>query len=510
MRQQIKLFSVENKSIAELLRLDESIYHIDSVAGMLEWDQEVNMPSGSAEARTAQLTELKVVLHSKRINPKIAELLGKLEDEIRSGQEFTPYDRALIRVMHEEYDSKTKIPLSLIEELSRATSSGTRNWIEARRKSDFGLFKDDLKKIVALKIREAECLGYQDSPYDPLLNQFEPGFTVRAAEPIFAKLRDELIGIVSRSSDTSEDYSFLNQKIDSRLLDQFGREVLTAMGFNFAMGRLDISTHPFTIGLHPTDIRITTRYTEPNFTESLFSIFHEGGHGLYEQGVDLRLAATTLGRIKSIGIHESQSRLWENNVARSTSFWKFWYPKLSARVLSSGCSLPPLATFLRAINRINPGTIRVSADEVTYNLHIIVRFEIEKMLLAGELKAEDVPIAWNEKMEKYLGVKPRTDAGGCLQDVHWSNGLIGYFPTYALGNIFAAQLMHTINKEFPDLNERIESGNLQFLQEWLRRNIHEFGNTYSSADLIKQVTGEELNPTYFTNYLQQKLQTFFG
>lgn len=506
------LFSLQDPDIKELLKANNVITGLQDASAFLEWDQSIYMPPGAATLRADQLAVVSVIAHEKETDTKLGNLLKKLEDRSGSGA-LTLHDLALVRETRRMYDEKTKLPADFVEKKAKTKSLAFDAWQKAKKESDFSLFAEHLKKVVECQIQEAEYLGYEVSPYDALLNKYEPGLTTKDAEAMFAPLKAQLPGMIKSSCcpDRSGMESFLFQEVDREIMEKFALEVIKSMGFNFSCGRLDVSAHPFTSSAHSAkDVRITTRYGEESFLTSFFSTVHEAGHALYEQGVDPRLEMTLLGAGVSLGIHETNSRFWENLICKNKPFWIFWYPKLAEALWEGSNTMLPPEKFFQAINMVDGGLIRVNADEASYNLHVALRFDIEKDLILGNLRAEEVQEAWAEKTEEYFGITPETPAEGCLQDIHWSYGLFGYFPTYTIGNLFSAQILATLLKTFPDFTERIARGELLFVREWLKENIHRHGGTYSPKELILRTTGEPLDPNYFLSYIKDKTKTLFG
>lgn len=363
-----------------------------------------------------------------------------------------------------------------------------------------------LKKIFGLKKEEARCLGFERNPYDAHLDDYEPGLTTAMVEQLFVRLRQKVVPLVERATEVpfdEKDNGWLRATYPVTLQEQFGRDVVRSMGLDWEAGRLDISAHPFCGGAGPSDVRMTTRYNENDFLVSLFSVIHETGHALYEQGLDGRFFGTPLCDTVSLGVHESQSRLWENQVARGMDFWQFWFPHFRRIFPDQTQNLTP-ERFYAAINRVRRSLIRVDSDELTYNLHIIVRFELERAIFDDQLAVENLDAAWNEKMKQYLNIVPSNSADGVLQDVHWASGLIGYFPTYVLGNLYAAQFYHQAGKDLPGLRQDIREGNLLGLREWLRDRVHRHGRRYKPAELVEKVTGEPPRAEYFIEYLESK------
>ena len=487
------------------------IHHLRDAAAVLSWDQETYMPSKGGSIRAEQLATLQTLAHHQLISPEMESLLGSFVD-IETGTilpqtqtSFNETSRALLRETWRDFSRAKKLPPSFVHELERECSLAQQVWVEARKANDFAMFLPHLRTLVGLKRQEAEYLGYQDSPYNALLDTFEPGATVAQLKPLFATLRSHLMRLLDqvRNSPVQPDMTCLSRAYDMEKQVQFSRLVLTHMGYDFQRGRLDVSAHPFTTSFHPTDVRLTTRVFEIDLPSCLFSCIHEGGHGLYEQGLPLEHYGTPLGEPISLGIHESQSRLWENCVGRSRAFWRYFYPKLQ-QTFPEQLRLVSEDSFYLAINRVTPSLIRVEADELTYNLHIMVRFEIELDLIEGRIRVEDLPTVWNAKMKEYLGLIPPTDSAGVLQDVHWSFGAFGYFPTYTLGNLYAAILFRQARQDFPDLEQAIGQGNLLPLKGWLNDHIHDWGRTYPATELIQNVTGQPLSPDPFINDLEEK------
>ncbi|MFQ5779513.1 MAG: carboxypeptidase M32 [Nitrospiria bacterium] len=501
------------KTIRDLKPLVDTLresQHLLSAVALLSWDQETYMPPGGGQARAEQLSALGGLVHEKRVGVEMKGLLSKwldLETGRLKGDEadWDESSRALLREVWRDYDIAVKLPSDFVRRMGKEASLSQQAWVEARKKNDFPLFAPHLKKMVVLKKEEAAYLGYQASPYDPLLDRYEPGMTAAQVVPLFAALKAELVPVLEKIAGSRvmprDDFLYLSYPPEKQLA--FGREVLEAMGYHFRNGRQDLSAHPFTTSFHPTDVRITTRVDPHDLLSSLFSSIHEGGHALYDQGLSPDHFGTPLGEAISLGIHESQSRLWENGIGRSRPFWRHFYPILKKRFPEPLKGID-LEAYYAAINLVRPSLIRVEADELTYNLHIMVRFEIERALIEDDLDVDALPGIWNEKMQEYLGVVPDSDAVGVLQDIHWSGGAIGYFPTYTLGNLYAAQFLHQAKREIPELDACIEKGNLLSLKEWLNEKIHRWGRQYRSEDLVRRVTGEPLNPRYFIDALKEK------
>jgi carboxypeptidase Taq len=498
------------EAYAELIRRERETAILASCASLLEWDHQTYMPPKGGGHRAEQLALLAGLTHQQATAPVIAELLAAVET---SPLVADPAGEAAVNVreIRREYDRACRVPQALVEELARVTAQAHDVWVEARRTADFPLFRPWLERIVALKREEAEAIGYAGVPYDALLDAYEPGETAARLTPLFAGLREALVPLVAAIAETKRrpDGSLLMRRYAIARQEGLGRTVAAAFGFDFAAGRLDVTAHPFCSGIGPGDTRLTTRYNPQDFGDGFFSILHETGHGLYDQGLDPAHFGTPMGAAVSLGIHESQSRLWENLVGRSRPFWEYAFPLAQQAFPDVLAGVSPDA-FHFAVNEVRPSLIRVDADEATYNLHILLRFELEQALLDGDLPVADLPGAWTDRMRAYLGVVPPDDAQGCLQDVHWSGGGLGYFPTYTLGNLYAAQFFAAARREIPGLEDGIRRGEFAPLREWLTAKIHRQGQRYRAADLIQAVTGEGLDPRFFLEYLKGKFEPLYG
>ena len=481
-----------------------TVCDLKGAAALLSWDQQTYMPSGSSLARAEQLATLEKFAHAQFTTEEVGEHLEGAIGETKSSA-YDSNSASLVRLAHREYDRAQKIPPSLVAEIARQTSLGMEVWVKARKTSNFGLFQSSLQKIIELQRDLANCLGFQNKRYDALLDQYEPGMTTSTLEKLFLDLKSELVPLVDSLSPkiSTVDDRVLHQYFPADKQLEFGLEMAKLFGYDLSRGRQDQSVHPFCTSFSINDVRITTRLDEGFLSSALFGTLHECGHALYEQGINIELERTLLGGATSLGIHESQSRLWENLVGRSREFWKFAYPKLKTffREPLEGCSLEK---FYRSINRVEPSLIRVEADEVTYNLHIMLRYELEIDLLEGDLQVKDLPNAWNSKMRSYLGIMPSNDAVGVLQDVHWSHGLIGYFPTYALGNLVSVQFYQQAQKAIPGLIGELEEGKFSKLLDWLRKHVHQHGRKFMPEELVKKETGEPISVGPFIQYLKTK------
>jgi carboxypeptidase Taq len=483
------------------------IAHLHSAAALLSWDQETYMPRGGASARAETLAMLQGAAHERFVSPTMEDLLVRWMD-VETGTIFDPDPdptaRALLREVFRDYQRAKRLPTAFVALLEKTCALAQEAWFDARERRQFGRFLPSLEQIVALKREEASLLGYTDSPYDPLLDAFEPGMTTARVTVLFADLKARIAPLLRRVQDSPAHINALPAgPYDPERQLRFGRLVLTAMGYDFERGRLDRSAHPFTTGFHPTDVRVTTRVSADDLTTCLFSCLHEGGHGLYDQGLDPAHWGTPLGESVSLGLHESQSRLWENCVGRSMAFWRHFFPLLK-ETFPDALSAVSLDAFHAAINAVRPSLIRTEADELTYNFHIILRFELEQALIGGTLLPRDLPEAWNAAMRDTLGVVPAHDAEGVLQDIHWAHGAFGYFPTYTLGNLYAAQFWRQAQRDIHDLPTLLEGGRLEPLVSWLRDRIHRWGRAYGCDELLVRVTGEGLNADHFIEYLEEK------
>ncbi|MEX0716348.1 MAG: carboxypeptidase M32 [Planctomycetaceae bacterium] len=482
-----------------------------SCGGLLGWDEQTYLPPGGAAHRAEQSSLLAGLVHEWATSPERGELLAKIEAEQLSDAPDGPM-AANVRELRRDYDRATKLSRRLVEELSRVTSLAQQAWVQARKQADFKQFLPWLEQVVALKREEAQALGSKTGvPYDALLDQYEADATAAEVARAFASLRDELVRLVNKIRDSGRvpDVSLLARRYPIDAQRKFATEAARAIGFDLDSGRIDEAAHPFCSGIGPGDCRLTTRYDEHHFPGAFFGVLHEAGHGIYDQGLDPAQFGTPMGESVSLGVHESQSRMWENRVGRSFAFWRHFHPRAQA-AFPEALSDVPLEDFHAAINDVRPTFIRVEADEVTYNLHIMLRFELEQPLISGDLSPADVPAAWNEKFAAYLGPTPPSDVQGCLQDIHWSAGLIGYFPTYALGNMYAAQLFDAAERELGDLDVQFAEGEFRPLTEWLSANIHRRGRQFPPARLLELVTGEKPTHAALVRQLRAKFAPLYG
>ena len=522
---------------AELIRRSRELGVLASCSAVLSWDEQTYMPASGSDHRGEQMARLAGLHHQHATDPRIGDLLAKIEGS-ESVADAQSGPAANVREIRRAYRRRTRLPAELVEALARTTSLARHEWVGARRDSDFGRFLPWLEKIVRLKREEAENLsdlidvtgkpkeGVGQSPsapglaaesslYDSLLDNYEPGARSSELAVLFLSLREQLVPLVQTIEGASarradhKGAAILKRFYPVDRQKVFGEAVAAAVGFDFQRGRLDVTAHPFCTGIGPGDTRITTRYDDHQFGDAFFGILHEVGHGLYEQGLPAEHFGTPLGEAASLGVHESQSRLWENAVGRSRGFWTYWFP-MAKRTFHQALHDVGFEQFLAAVNHVEPGPIRVQADEVTYNLHIIIRFELEQSLLSGDLAAADLPEAWNQKHRDLLGISPSSAAEGCLQDIHWSAGLFGYFPTYTLGNIYAAQIYDQARADLPELDAVLKRGEFSELLAWLRDKIHRHGQRFRPVELIERATGEKPVDRPLIAALQHKYHELYG
>ena len=488
-----------------LTRIQE-LADLTHAQSLLSWDQETYMPPKGAPMRARAQGTLAGLEHERLTDSTLVQLVRDLQDADLVG------DAAVnVREMARQQERALKIPGALVVEMTQTASLAHEAWVEARAKADFSIFQPWLEKILGQKRQVADLVGFEGSIYNALLDEYEPYAKTEEIGPLFVDLRAQLVPLVESIVATGRRPAdgLLDRTFDVAIQERFGRGVIADMGFDMEAGRLDVAVHPFCSGTSRDDVRLTTRYAADWMPGSLFGSIHEAGHGLYEQGLPADAVGLPAGQSVSLGIHESQSRMWENMVGRSRPFWQHYFPLLQA-AFPGVIDDVDLDQFYAAINQVEPSLIRVEADEVTYNLHIALRFEIEVDLMEGRLSVDQLPEAWNAKMQDYLGIVPPDDAQGVLQDVHWSFGGIGYFSTYSLGNLYAAQLFHRAQQDMPDLMEQVGAGHLLGLKGWLNKNVHEHGARLTAAELVEHVTGEPLSARYFTDYLHAKFGPLYS
>ncbi|MBX9923129.1 MAG: carboxypeptidase M32 [Rhabdochlamydiaceae bacterium] len=506
-------FISKDPAFAKLQKISTENTIYQSIYLVLEWDQETYMPPGAIEARANQIELLSGFVHKQKTSPSFKKTLGQLVD-LTTGtplsNKWSLQESACLRLWHKDWEKESKLPSSFVKECAKNSSASLAAWSQAKQQADFSLFAPYLEKTVALARKKAKLLGYKEHPYDALLDLYEPDMTVAKLTPLFQELKTALTEILSKTQKAkSQNIPALPGPFDPKIQMQIGKDLLQSLGFSEEISRLDVSSHPFCIGIHPQDTRMTTRIFPDLLISHILSVLHESGHGLYNTQLPQEYYGTPICEPVSYGIDESQSRLWETLIGRGIPFWKFFYPVLQKAFPEKLGSFPFL-DFYRNLNTVKPSCIRVEADEVTYCLHIILRFEIEKALIEGSLKVKDVPSLWNKKMQELLGITPSHDGEGCLQDIHWAMGGFGYFPTYALGNLVAAQLFDTLKKLDPSLEAKIEQGSFSSIRNWLKDNIHKHGKIYTAEELIFQATKGPLQTSSYIQYLQKKYQDLYG
>ncbi|MEO6233028.1 MAG: carboxypeptidase M32 [Ferruginibacter sp.] len=478
----------------------QKIADVKYASAVLQWDQETYLPPKGNDFRGRQIATLTEIAHQLFTDEK----LGALLLELNAKDDLSLSEKRNVQLSMEDYIRNKKLSSSFVREMSEVVNKSYYAWAKARVENSFHVFQEPLRQLIELKKQEAELLGYEVHPYNALMNDYDKGLTVKITDKIFSDLKPGLIELIDKiGNKPTVDSSFLHQHFNKDDQWKFGMEILKRMGFDFEAGRQDISIHPFTTNFNSQDVRVTTRIDESDLGNMTWSCIHEGGHALYEQGLPANQYGLPLGEYCSLSIHESQSRLWENCIGRGLPFWKHNF-KLLNTFFPKQLEHISVEQFYKGINSVAPSLIRTEADELTYHLHVMIRYELEKMLIEGSVETKDIPAYWNELYEKYLGVKVPDDNKGCLQDIHWSHGSFGYFATYSLGSIYAAQLYAAIEKENASLEQDLIQGNNDSVLNWLSKNIYSHGKYYTSEDLCKKATGENLNSKYFTQYVTKK------
>tara|TARA_B110000444_G_scaffold259039_1_gene301604 strand:+ start:1347 stop:2834 length:1488 start_codon:yes stop_codon:yes gene_type:complete len=487
-----------------MMRVND-LYRFEAIQGHLGWDQETIMPTKGAKARGEILAWLAGQRHSRLIDPDLGELIAVLETK-----ELDDFLAANVKEMRRKYDEAVKLPTEFVSSFTKARSEALISWQKARSDSDFSQFAPHLENMVKLTRQKVEYLGNESTPYDVLLDEYEVGMTVADYDPLFAGLKERLVPLLTRIMKSGTEVPRLPDEmtfpIDSQ--EKFCKQVSKSMGFDFDAGRMDRSTHPFCAGLWPDDTRFTTRFDEKDPFSCLYAVMHESGHGLYEQGLPRQHSYSPVGMAVSLGVHESQSRFWENQIGRTAAFWNVAMPWF--REQFPDCPDWSNETLDLVANEVKPDFIRVEADEVTYNLHIMIRYEIEKMIFNEGLAVEDIPQTWNKMMKDWFGIEVPDDSFGCLQDIHWSMGAFGYFPTYTLGNLYAAQLLESMEDELGNIDEIISSGDWSSMLSWLRLQIHDKGSVMTPSELIESATGKAPSPDAFLNYVESKYSKLYN
>lgn len=485
----------------------EQVQDLNSALALLHWDNEVNAPAKGASHRGKQIATLSTLAHQQATTPALGHLLEQLYTQ---QQDLGAQEAANIRLSLDHYQRSQKLPAKFVRRLATAKANAFQAWLKARAANDFGIYQPALQAIVDLMREQAELWGYADHPYDALLHEYERGSTVAELDQLFAEVRQELVPLARTITEQGRSTStaFLKEHYDSAAQWQFGLDLLAQMGFDFDAGRQDRSEHPFTIAFSSNDVRVTTRIDERNPMDMIGSCIHEGGHALYELGLPIAQYGLPLGSATSLGIHESQSRLWENHVGLSRAYWQANYGAFQQAFPkpTEGISLEH---FYRAINQIAPNFIRTTADELHYHLHVLIRYDLEKGLIEGQYQVADLETIWNDRYQAYLHLTVPDAKRGILQDVHWAEGLFGYFPTYSLGSFYAAQFFAKAQEAIPALEQEIAQGNCKPLLDWLRQNIHQYGQRYTSGELCEQITGERLTLRYFLQHIRRKYSAIY-
>ena len=480
---------------------------LGSISALVGWDEQTHLPAKGTEFRAEQSSLLAEMTHNRFTAPQVGDWLSAVAAA-------PPTEDAAVnaRELRRQYDRATKIPASLVMEQTRTSVLAQQAWVDARKASDFAAFAPWLSKTLDLKRQEAECVGYAVHPYDALVDEYEPGDTTADLAAVFESLRDPLVELIAKIKESGRPapVEILERHYPAAAQEALSRAAAEAVGFDFTAGRLDVSVHPFCSGMAPGDTRLTTRYDEQYFGDAFFGVLHETGHGLYEQGLPkVANVGMPLGHAVSLGIHESQSRMWENLVGRSRAFWSHFLPKARAAFPAALADVTD-EQWYRAINDVRPSFIRTEADEATYNLHVLLRFELEQAMVAGDLSIADLPGAWDERMRKYLGITPPDAARGVLQDIHWSGGSIGYFATYTLGNLYSAQFFEQARLDLGDLDAMFAAGEFRPLLGWLREKVHRHGRRYSARELARRVTGSDLSAEPLLRHLRRKAADVYG
>lgn len=500
---------MSEEKLARLKTIIAEIADLTYAAALLGWDQQVNMPPGGAENRGYQLATLQTIAHARGTSPETGQLLDDLQAYATQLDPDTDEART-IKAARRMYDKQVKVPGAWIAEFAQATSQAHQVWAQARAENNFALFQPALEHIMALRRQYAGFFAPYTHIYDPLLDDFEPGLKTADVKAIFNALRPQQVELIKAiAAQPQVGNAFLYQPYDAQKQWDFGVEVITKMGHDWNRSRQDKAAHPFTTNFGIGDVRITTRVHPEYIGTALFGTLHECGHASYELGVDPRYDRTALAGGASLAVHESQSRMWENLIGRSLPFWQHFYPRLQ-ETFPSQLGNVSLDAFYKGINKVQPSLIRVEADEATYNLHIMLRLELEIALMEGSLEVKDLPEAWNTRFHVYLGITPPNNAKGVLQDVHWSGGMVGYFSTYALGNLISAQIWERLNADIPDLPEQIRRGEFSNWLGWLRSHIHCYGSKYEPQELVQRVTGSKIDPAPYMRYLTEKYSAIYG
>jgi carboxypeptidase Taq len=504
---------MKSSDLERLHSIDRENRYLERAAAVLRWDQETYLPEKGVEERSEQLALLEGIAHGKLTSPETGRLLSELGStpENPGGDEKLDFlERDFLKTFRRNYDKAVKLPVDFVSDAARAEGLSQAAWVAARKNNDFSAFLPHLVKMIDFSRRRASYWGYAENPYDGLLDIYEPGMSAKAIDAVFTPLEKRLKELLKKiASQPRPDSSFLDQNFDTESQALFSGELMNRLGFDTNRGRLDVSAHPFTTTLGTDDVRITTRYISKQLQSGIFSTIHELGHAFYEMGFPGEIRGTCLAEGASMGIHESQSRLWENVIGRSSFFWEAMFPVLQS-YFSDTLSAVTAESFYRAINLVEPSLIRIEADEVSYSLHIILRFQLESELFSLSLDPADLPAAWRKKMKDFLGVEPDSDAQGVLQDIHWSMGSFGYFPSYALGNLYGLQFWEKLCSEIPNVDELISRGNFTPIRAWLEDTVYVWGHRLDPRHLLVNVTGKDLSADPFLGYIESKYSKIYG
>ncbi|MHA1331268.1 MAG: carboxypeptidase M32, partial [Candidatus Hodarchaeales archaeon] len=492
-----------------LLKTIEELVLLTTVRSVLGWDFETHMPPKAVELRSKQFSYLASLMHSKMTDPKIGELLKEVKDH-KDYTTLNEVEKRNIYLIEREYKKQTKVPRELVAEIASQSAKTVQIWKKAKEEKNYELYKPELGKILELTEKKAHYLDPEKDPFDVLLDDFEPGMTSEQITILFEELKKGLIPIIEKcvNAQNQPETSFLKRSVPVDVQKELSKDLAKIIHYDLERGSIDETEHPFTTGYYD-DVRITTHYYENDFINSFYSVMHEGGHALYEQNLNRDYMFQPVGAHCSLGFHESQSRFIENIIGRSPEFWEFFLPRFK-EITGDIFKDIDVDSMVKAVNEIRPSKIRVTADEVTYSLHVIIRFEIERELLKGNISLDELPKVWNQKYKEYLGVDIENDSEGVMQDTHWAGGAFGYFPTYALGNIYNAHLLAFMKKDIPNFNDLVREGNLKPIIDWLIEKVHKPSNLYDPPELIKRITGEEINPKYFIEYIQEKYSKIYG
>ncbi|MFX0084640.1 MAG: carboxypeptidase M32 [Candidatus Hodarchaeota archaeon] len=492
----------------KLIKKMENTVVLENIESILEWDFETYMPIGGGKQRSKELALIAGLIHDYYTSPEIGRLIEKIKTD-QDYESLLENEKRNVYLIEREYSKRTKVPKELVKQIAEQYAISIQAWKQAKEKKEYSIFKPELDKTLELAKKRAQYLDPDKEPFDALVDEFEPGMTSDVITEVFSELKEGLIPIIKKCQDSPKqpDISLIKRQCPIDIQKKLSKDVSKLVLYDLERGRIDETEHPFTDGYYD-DVRITTHYYEDNFSYSFYSVMHEAGHALYEQNLDKNFVYQLLGKASSYGIHESQSRFVENMIGKSPEFWEYYLPqfkKLTGEIFSD----VELNPFIHAINEVKPSKIRVDADEVTYSLHVIIRFEIERDLLKGKITTEDLPKVWNAKYKEYLGVDIENDSEGVMQDTHWPAGYFGYFPSYVLGNIYNGQMLNVIRKEIPDYKDLIKKGDLKPIIDWLIEKVHKPSNLYDPPELMKRISGEEINPKYFTEYLAEKFSGIY-